>query len=80
MNTEREQARAALDRARADHARALLAAQAAPNDPDTRRRLQEAVRDGRGAWKAYQAAATAGLAAEIESIIPGDFRDAEGER
>lgn len=70
-----EEARAALDRARADHARALLAATEAPSDPEAARRMRAAVRVGRGAWKGYQAAATAGLAAEIENIVPGAFRE-----
>ena len=74
-NTEREEARAALDRARADHARALLAARDRPGDPEAQQQFRDAVRAGRGAWQGYQKAATAGIAAQIEDIVPGAFRD-----
>lgn len=75
MSAEIERAKAARDRARADHARALLAAKEHPGAPGTQRQLREAVKNGRGAWKGYQQAATAGLAAQIEGIVPGEFRE-----
>lgn len=76
MNTEIEQAREGLDRAREAHAAAMLARQSAPGDADAQRRVQDAVTQGKAAWKGYQAAATAGLVAQIESIVPSDFREA----
>ena len=76
-NEDREEARAALDQARADHARALLALQDDPTDPQGKQQMRQAVREGRSAWKGYQKAATAGLAAEIEAITPSVFREAK---
>ncbi len=75
MDTELDQAKDALDRARADHARALLAARDKPGDPEAQQQFRDAVRAGRGAWQGYQEVATAGLAAQIESIVPSAFRD-----
>ena len=75
MNTDKNQARLALDQAREAHAAALLAQMDAPADPDAQRRLKDAVRQGRSAWKGYQAAATAGLAQQIDGIIPADFQE-----
>ena len=65
-----------LDRAREAHAAALLASLEAPGDPGTGQMLRNAVRQGRSAWKGYQKAATAGLAAQIEGIVPSAFPDA----
>ena len=73
MNTDKDQARLALDQAREAHAAAMLARQSAPGDADAQRRVQDAVQQGKGAWKGYQAAATAGLAQQIESIVPTAF-------
>lgn len=75
MNTKIEEARAALDRARTDHAAAMLAVKDRPGDPETQQQFREAVKNGRSAWKGYQEAATAGLAAQIESIVPSDFQE-----
>ena len=75
MNTEIEQAREALDRAREAHAAAMLARQSAPGNADAQRRVQGAVTQGKAAWKGYRVAATAGLAQQIESIVPTDFRE-----
>ena len=36
--------------------------------------MRAAIRDGRSAWLGYQAAATAGLAAQIEGIVPSAQR------
>lgn len=73
MNLETNQAKAALDQARADHARALLAVRDKPGDPQTQQQFRDAVRAGRAAGRQYQEAVTAGLAAQIEGIVPGDF-------
>ncbi len=71
-----DRAKAALILARAYHAGAALAARHRPEDPVVQRRLQEAVRQGRGAWKGYQqAAATAGRAAQVMNSVPGVFRE-----
>ena len=75
MNTDKDQARLALDQAREAHAAALLAQMDAPADPDAQRRLQDAVQAGKGAWKGYQAAATAGLAQQIDGIVPTCFQE-----
>ncbi len=75
MNTDKDQARADLDRAREAHAAALLAQKDAPADPDAQQQLKDAVRQGRSAWKGYQTAATAGLAQQIEAIVPSVFRE-----
>ena len=75
MNTEIEQARAELDRAREAHAAALLAKRDAPTDLDAQRRVQASVQAGKAAWKGYQATATLPLARQIESMVPTDFRD-----
>ena len=75
MNMENDQAKAALARARADHARALLAARDAPSDPQAQQQFRDAVRAGRAAWRGYQETATAGPAAQIEAIVPDAFRD-----
>jgi len=56
------------------HAAAMLAQKTAPADPSAQQQLKDAVRQGKGAWKGYQTAATAGLAAQIEEIVPTDFR------
>jgi len=52
----------------------MLAQKTAPADPSAQQQLKDAVRQGKGAWKGYQTAATAGLAAQIEEIVPTDFR------
>ena len=75
MNSDIDQAKAALGQARADHAAALLAVRDQPGDADTQRRFRDAVQQGRGAWKGYQEAATAGLAAQISGIVPGEFQE-----
>ncbi len=75
MNTDKEQARLALDKAREAHAAALLTQMNAPTDPDAQRRLHDAVQQGRGAWKGYQKAATAGLAEQIDGIVPSAFQE-----
>ena len=75
MSTENDQAKAALDQARANHARALLAARDKPGDPQAQQQFRDAVRAGRKAWQHYQETATAGLAAQIEAIVPSAFRD-----
>ena len=72
-NNAIEQARADLDRAREAHAAAMIAKHNAPADPSAQQQLKDAVKQGKGAWKGYQTAATAGLAAEIESLVPGSF-------
>ena len=69
-----EQARAELDHAREAHAAAMIAKHNAPADPSAQQQLKDAVQQGKGAWKGYQTAATAGLAAQIEEIVPTDFR------
>lgn len=74
MNNDIDQARQQLDQAREAQAAALVARYNAPNDPNTRQQLREAVQQGRGAWKGYQQAATAGLADQISAIIPGEFQ------
>ena len=71
-NNAIEQARADLDRAREAHAAAIVAKMAVPS-LDADRRLKDAEQQGQSAWKGYQTAATAGLAAEIESLVPGSF-------
>jgi hypothetical protein len=73
MNTDTDQAQRDLDQARETHAAALVARRDAPSDPDAARRVKEAVRAGRDAWSGYRDAATAGLAAQIEGIVPGEF-------
>ena len=75
MNTDKDQAREALDLAREAHAAAMLAKIEAPEDPGTQQMLRNAVQQGRGAWKGYQTAATAGLAAQIDEIVPSVFRE-----
>ena len=75
MNTDKDQARLALDHAREAHAAALLAQKDAPADPDAQQHLKDAVRQGRSAWKGYQTAATAGLAQQIDEIVPSAFRE-----
>ena len=79
MNTDKniEQARGELDQARETHAAAMLAKHDAPSDPGAGQQLKDAVWKGKGAWKSYQQAATAGLAAQISAIVPGEF---QGER
>jgi hypothetical protein len=77
MNTEVEQAKAALDQARADHTRALLAARDKPGDPQAQQQFRDAVRAGREAWRGYQEVATAGLAAQIKAIVHSDFQDTQ---
>ena len=76
MNTDKDRTRLALDQAREAHAAAMLAKHDAPIDPSADQQLREAVQQGRGAWKGYQQAATAGLAAQIEGIVPGEFQGA----
>jgi len=73
MSTDIDQAKTALEQARADHAAALIGALEQPGDPDAQHRFRDAVKQGRGAWKGYQEAAVAGLAAQI-SGIPVTFR------
>ena len=53
----------------------MLAKLDAPADPRAQQQLKDAVQQGKGAWKAYQAAATAGLAQQIEAIVPSSFRE-----
>ena len=72
MSAEIDRARAALDQARADHAAAMVAKISAPS-PDAARRLAEAERRGREAWKGYREEATAGLAGQIAALVPGSF-------
>ena len=52
----------------------MIAKHNTPSDPVADQQLREAVQQGRGAWKGYQQSATAALAAQIESIVPTDFR------
>jgi len=52
----------------------MLAKLDAPADPRAQQQLKDAVQQGKGAWKGYQSAATAGLAAQIDEIVPTDFR------
>ena len=52
---------------------AMIAQKTAPADPNAQQQLKDAVKQGKGAWKGYQAAATAGLAAQIEEIVPSAF-------
>ena len=52
----------------------MLAQKTAPADPSAQQQLKDAVKQGKGVWKGYQAAATAGLAAQIDEIVPTDFR------
>jgi len=75
MSQELDQAKSALNQAREGHAAAMLAQMNTPDDPEAALRLQEAVQQGRGAWKGYQKAATAGLAAQIDGISPSAFPD-----
>ena len=74
-----DQAKTALILARAYHAGAVLAARHRPEDPAVQRRLQEAVQQGRGAWKAYrkayQTAATRGRSAQSVDGVPSVFQE-----
>ncbi|MGI4788983.1 MAG: hypothetical protein ACRYFS_09045 [Janthinobacterium lividum] len=74
QNVEIDQAKAALHLASAYHAGALLAARHRPDDPQIHRRLQEAVQDGRDAWKAFQMAAPLGQASQIKNSVPSEFQ------
>ena len=79
MNTDKDQARADLDRAREAHAAALLAQRNAPADPNAQQQLKDAVQQGRSAWKGYQKAATAGLAQQIDAIMSSaEGKDCKG--
>ena len=51
----------------------MLAQKTAPADPSAQQQLKDAVQRGKGAWKGYQAAATAGVAQQIEEIVPSAF-------
>ena len=53
----------------------MLAKLDAPADPNAQQLLKDAVQQGKGAWKGYQAAATAGLAQQIDGIVPSAFPD-----
>jgi hypothetical protein len=75
MNTDAEDARRELDQAREAHAAATVGQLGAPNDPEAARRVKDAVRGGKAAWKGYQKAATAGLAGQIDAIQPSAFPD-----
>ena len=48
--------------------------QTAPADPSAQQQIKDAVKQGKGAWKGYQAASTAGVAQQIDGIVPTDFR------
>ncbi len=48
-----EQAKAALHLARAYHDGAMLAARHNPHDPEVQRRAQDAVQQGKNAWRNY---------------------------
>ena len=73
--TSLDRAKAALSQARADYAKAVLARQDTPADRDACRRLWETLCQGKAAWRAYQDAATAPIAAQIAGIVPRAFRD-----
>ncbi len=79
MNEDKQQelgqARRELDQAREAHAAATVAHLDAPQDPEAVRKVKEAVQQGKSAWKGYQKAATAGLAAQIDAIQPSAFPD-----
>ena len=75
MSAEIDQAKAALDKARAEYARALLAVRDAPGNPEAQQQFRDAGQAGRRAWRRYQETTTAGLAAQIEGIVPDAFRD-----
>ena len=53
----------------------MVAQKTAPADPNAQQQLKDAVQQGKGAWKGYQAAATAGLAQQIDGIVPSAFPD-----
>lgn len=65
-----EQAKAALHLARAYHDGALLAARHRPHDPEAQRRAQDAVRQGKKAWKNYLQAVTAEADAPSVRTLP----------
>lgn len=69
-----EQARQDLDQAKETHVAALVACLSAPDDPEAVRAVKQAALQGRGAWKGYREAATAGLAAQIDGIVPSELR------
>ncbi len=75
MKTHVDQAKAALDLASAYHAGALLAVQDKQDDPKAKHSLEQAVKRGKVAWKAYRKAATESFAAEIDAFEPGVFRE-----
>ena len=51
----------------------MLTQKTAPADPNAQQQLKDAVKPGKGAWKGYQAAATAGVAQQIDGIVPSAF-------
>ena len=53
----------------------MLAKLDAPANPSAQQQPKDAVQQGKGAWKGYQAAATAGLAQQIDGIVPSAFPD-----
>jgi len=53
----------------------MVAQKTAPADPNAQQQLKDAVQQGKGAWKGYRAAATAGLAQQIDGIVPSAFPD-----
>ena len=65
-----EQAKAALHLARAYHDGALLAARHKPHDPEVQRRAQDAVQQGKKAWKNYIQAITAEAHAPSVQPLP----------
>ena len=73
-----DQAKTALILARAYHAGAALAARHRPEDPAVQQRLQEAVQQGRGAWKTYQTAAMRGRSAQSVDGVPSVFQEVAG--
>lgn len=70
---EMEQAKDALNLARAYYAGVTLAARHRPDDPSVHGRLQEAVQIGRGAWQAYRR--VAGWSDQPEAGVPSIFRE-----
>ena len=53
----------------------MIAKHNAPAAPNAQQQLKDAVQQGKGAWKGYQAAATAGVAQQTDGIVPSAFPD-----
>lgn len=66
-----EQAKAALQLARAYHDGAMLAARHKPQDHEVQRRVQDAVQQGKEAWDNYVRAITAESGVQNMPALPG---------